>query len=297
MHRNPILRHCCITIFCLNNLSLCVCEAEADSLYKETVPLQSAHAHNDYWHERPLLDALDHGFNSVECDVFLKEGRLLVGHEVDELESGRTLETLYLEPLSKRVAANNGYVYSKPCRFFLLVDIKSDRQSAYSQLRELLMKYADMLTTWDEDSINPGAITVVITSAEPRVRLVDEGKRYAGIDGRLVDLMSEAPSCEIPMISDRWPSHFRWTGDGPFPADEKAWLRKIVLTSHKKKRVVRMWGTPEKEVVWEELLEAGVDLINTDELARLEEFLRSKRETETSGVTEEASQKSLRPSS
>ncbi|MEL6593794.1 MAG: endonuclease/exonuclease/phosphatase family protein, partial [Bacteroidota bacterium] len=29
-----------------------------------------AHAHNDYEHDCPLLDALDHGFNSVEVDVW-----------------------------------------------------------------------------------------------------------------------------------------------------------------------------------------------------------------------------------
>ena len=29
------------------------------------------HAHNDYLHSRPLLDALDQGFDSVEADVFL----------------------------------------------------------------------------------------------------------------------------------------------------------------------------------------------------------------------------------
>ena len=42
-------------------------------------PLGQAHAHNDYYHKRPLLDALSHGFCSVEADVFLKNGRLLVG--------------------------------------------------------------------------------------------------------------------------------------------------------------------------------------------------------------------------
>ena len=35
-------------------------------------PLGQAHAHNDYYHKRPLLDALSHGFCSVEADVFLK---------------------------------------------------------------------------------------------------------------------------------------------------------------------------------------------------------------------------------
>ena len=43
-------------------------------------PLERAHAHNDYEHERPLLDALDHGFCSVEADIVLSEGELLVAH-------------------------------------------------------------------------------------------------------------------------------------------------------------------------------------------------------------------------
>jgi hypothetical protein len=42
------------------------------------VPLTRAHAHNDYLHARPLFDALDHGFCSVEADVWLVDGKLLV---------------------------------------------------------------------------------------------------------------------------------------------------------------------------------------------------------------------------
>ena len=34
-------------------------------------------------------------------------------------------------------------------------------------------------------------------------------------------------------------------------------------------------GTPEKKAVWQELRDAGVDLINTDKLAELQEFLQS----------------------
>ena len=48
-------------------------------------PLPAAHAHNDYWHERPLHDALERGFCSVEADVFLVDGQLLVGHAKKEL--------------------------------------------------------------------------------------------------------------------------------------------------------------------------------------------------------------------
>ena len=62
-------------------------------------PLPRAHAHNDYQHTRPLLDALNQGFCSVEADIYLVEGQLLVGHDRDELSTERTLQSLYLEPL------------------------------------------------------------------------------------------------------------------------------------------------------------------------------------------------------
>jgi hypothetical protein len=43
--------------------------------------------------------------------------------------------------------------------------------------------------------------------------------------------------------------------------------------AHKANRRVRFWGTPEKVALWKDLRAAGVDLINTDDLAGLGEFL------------------------
>ncbi|MCZ9341415.1 hypothetical protein NGM37_27000, partial [Streptomyces sp. TRM76130] len=54
-------------------------------------PLWRAHAHNDYEHPRPLLDALDHRFGSVEADVYLVDGQLLIAHDAVDLDPARTL--------------------------------------------------------------------------------------------------------------------------------------------------------------------------------------------------------------
>src|SRR5438552_3449936 len=59
------------------------------------VPLIHAHAHNDYLHRRPLLDALDCGFCSVEADVHLVDGQLLVAHKLNEVRPELTLQSLY----------------------------------------------------------------------------------------------------------------------------------------------------------------------------------------------------------
>jgi hypothetical protein len=89
-------------------------------------PLPSAHAHNDYLHKRPLLDALEHGFCSVEADVFLVRGDLLVAHTALDIRAERTLQALYLDPLRARARANGGRVYPHGPTITLLVDFKVD---------------------------------------------------------------------------------------------------------------------------------------------------------------------------
>ncbi len=97
-------------------------------------PLAQAHAHNDYEHDRPLLDALDHGFSSVEADIYLVDGALLVAHNRRDVKPERTLQRLYLDPLRERVQANGGSVYPGGKPFFLLIDIKTDGEAAYAVL-------------------------------------------------------------------------------------------------------------------------------------------------------------------
>src|SRR5437764_15141577 len=57
-------------------------------------PLTRAHAHNDYEHIRPLWDALDRGFGSVEADIWLTGDLLLVAHDKKQVKPDRTLEAL-----------------------------------------------------------------------------------------------------------------------------------------------------------------------------------------------------------
>jgi glycerophosphoryl diester phosphodiesterase len=115
----------------------------------------------------------------------------------------------------------------------------------------------------------------VISGNRPRIEADSAGPRFAGLDGRTSDLASDAPAHLMPMISDNWRSLFTWTGDGPMPDSQRARLREIVAKSHAAGRVVRFWATPENEAVWRELRSAGVDLINTDQLDRLAQFLRN----------------------
>ncbi|TDD31731.1 hypothetical protein E1286_44510 [Nonomuraea terrae] len=241
-------------------------------------PLARAHAHNDYEHERPLLDALDHGFTSVEADVYLVDGQLLVGHDPEDLRPGRTLQALYLDPLAERVRAGSVYPGTRqPLQ--LLVDIKNNGAATYTALDEVLRGYRTMLTTFHKGKVKPGAVTVVVSGDRPRDLMAAQERRYAFYDGRLSDLGQGDPGL-VPLISDNWTNHFTWTGEGEMPAAEREKLRQIVATAHRDGQRVRFWATPDasgpaREALWRELVAADVDHINTDDLAGLAQFLRA----------------------
>lgn len=246
-------------------------------------PLDKAHAHNDYEHDRPLLDALSHGFTGVEADIWLVDGALLVAHDADQVEPGRTLQSLYLDPLRERVKANGGMVYASGQEepITLLIDIKSDGPETYQALSSVLEEYSDILTVFRDGEMEPGAVTAVVSGNRPREMMQEQEVRYAGYDGRMSDLESATPASFMPLLSDNWTNVFDWTGEGDMPQDQRAKLDDIIATAHDNGWEVRFWATPdeagpERQAIWTQLEDAGVDLINTDDLSGLQEFLQEQ---------------------
>ncbi|WP_428950442.1 phosphatidylinositol-specific phospholipase C/glycerophosphodiester phosphodiesterase family protein [Streptomyces sp. cg35] len=243
-------------------------------------PLLRAHAHNDYDHPRPLFDALDHRFNSVEADIYLVDGDLLVAHDPVDLDPDRTLESLYLAPLAARVKANRGAVYrGRRIPLQLLIDIKTEGAATYVELDRQLRRHRDLFTTYAHGRVRTGPVTAVISGDRAaRAPMEAQRTRSAFYDGRLTDLATPAPASFVPLISDNWANNFTWQGAGPIPAAERDKLRAIVSAAHARRQRVRFWATPdlagpERDAVWSELIAADVDHLNTDDLAGLEAFL------------------------
>ncbi|MEV5883906.1 phosphatidylinositol-specific phospholipase C/glycerophosphodiester phosphodiesterase family protein [Streptomyces sp. NPDC052020] len=247
-------------------------------------PLWRAHAHNDYEHPRPLLDALDHRFGSVEADIHLVGGRLLVAHDPEDLDPARTLASLYLDPLAARVRTHHGRVYrGHRGSLQLLVDIKTEGASAYRELDRELSRYRHLFTTYAHGRVRPGPVTAVVSGDRAaRAPMEAQTVRRAFYDGRLADLGGPAPASFAPLISDNWNLHFTWRGVGAFPDAEREKLRTLVRAAHTRGQRVRFWATPDtpgpaRDALWAELLAAGVDHLNTDDLAGLEAFLDARQ--------------------
>lgn len=234
--------------------------------------LPRAHAHNDYLHARPLLDALDQGFASVEADVHLVGGQLLVAHDLAEVQTERTLEKLYLAPLAERVRTNGGFIFNPGTELTLLVDIKANPEESYAALRPLLERYQSMLTRFTPTNRTGGAVTVILSGARPIEQVNSERVRWCAIDGRLADLDAHPSPFLFPLVSESWRPTFPWFRDERLTEADRERLRRLVRRAHDQERRIRFWGVQDEPFAWRELNDAGIDLINTDRLADLRQF-------------------------
>ena len=234
----------------------------------QTQVVQHGHAHNDYMHTRPLFDALESGFTSIEPDVFLYHDKFIVSHVATGLDKKEDLETLYLKPLQKLIQDNGGTVYKDyKGPVILMIEFKTDAGEAYPKLKEVLERYKDMLTVYSHDSIiKQGPIQILITGHKPYDAVMKETTSYATIDGDVKMLKDSKYDHVITRYSDPWGIYFTWTGRGSMPVDEKERLDDLVAQAHKKGKQIRFYAIPDKPEVWRALLNAHVDWVNTDKL-------------------------------
>ena len=235
-------------------------------------PHPNGHAHNDYEHTRPLLDALENGFISIEADIYLMGGKLLVSHDRPS-KSAKTLETLYLKPLDSIRIKNEGWIYQQHNEpLLLLIDIKTGGAETFPYVLNALSRYEACLAT----PIQKGAVRVLISGNRPIELIRSDAKHLSSIDGRPEDLGHGFSPDEMPLISENYNKIMKWNGIGTPPQEELNKLRELANKVHAENRKLRLWAIPDVKNTWSVLLAAGVDLINTDKLRELNLFLTSK---------------------
>ncbi|MCA9036930.1 MAG: hypothetical protein KDA91_17465, partial [Planctomycetaceae bacterium] len=77
----------------------------------------------------------------------------------------------------------------------------------------------------------------------------------------------------MPLISDHWGNHFKYQGSGEMTEDELKKLKNMTSQVHRSGRRIRFWATPESPDLWKRLRQNHVDLIGTDDLSQLSQFL------------------------
>ncbi|MDX2284125.1 MAG: endonuclease/exonuclease/phosphatase family protein [Bacteroidia bacterium] len=234
-----------------------------------------SHAHNDYEHPRPLLDALAQGCTSVEADIWLIEGQLCVSHgRPRKADPARTLEQLYLAPLAARIAAHGWVHPADPGVFHLMIDLKHEGEAVWAQLQEVLQPYAWML---EPQAGGQAPLQIFLSGDRPVAALIQSPPPFpVGLDGRPEDLGQGYTARQMPVVSQRYGALFSWQGTGPVPPEDVRTLSGLAAAARAEGKLLRFWASPEEEAVWAWLLDHGAGLINTDQPERLRKFLEQR---------------------
>lgn len=228
-------------------------------------------AHNDYVRAVPFFTAYNLGVGYIEADVFLKEGALLVAHQEREIEQRRDLATLYLQPLDKEIKDNNGTVYDDSKRALtLMIDLKTEGVSTLNALAGLLEKYPTLTSC--------ATLTIMISGNVPdRARWI-EYPDYIRVDGRPGIPYTVDELKRVSMISTNFNDHIKWDGRGKISEVGRQKIQLLMSDAHAKGKTFRFWGTPDFKEAWEELMALDMDVIVTDDVAGLAEFLRKNND-------------------
>lgn len=238
-------------------------------------PVPILHAHNDYEHPRPLLDALEQGFASVEADVHERSGVVHVAHDLDETKG--TLEALYLDPLAARVKARGGAVHEAGKPFYLWIDLKEESPELKAALAKTLARY-DFLATFGAGGDASRAVTVVLTGSRAKVELVRDTPAPRPFVRDSNDFSATDPEADEGWAYYALPflSLGLWDGEGALPDGIRAKMKAQLDGAHGLGRKVRYYGAPDTSAYWNEARALGVDFLGTDDLAGLAKEMGAK---------------------
>jgi hypothetical protein len=262
-------------------------------------PPRRFHAHNDYEHRVPLFEALSYGAGSIEADIWLVDGELLVGHTQDALTPEKTLSALYLQPLMNLIDAANttarpggglhGGIFSTGMSLplQLLIDIKSDGPSTFAKLYETLapLRERGYLTTWVSGLPAPrqGLLTVVASGHTPLASVESLGHssstpRDLFLDAPLSAVEKDLGAVYTPTLSPLASADFKRTFKMAWllPCLGRRRLRAMVAAAHSRGIQTRFWNTPGgflQEYAWSVMRQENVDWLNVDDLAAAARFV------------------------
>lgn len=249
------------------------------------------HLHNDYAQRVPFYQAYAQQVSSIEADVFLHDGQLLVGHDVEDLRADMTFEALYVEPIVTLFARNGGRAFRDSDQTLqLMVELKSETDPTLRAVAALLGRWPEVF----DPEVNPAAVRVAVTGRVPAPEAFDRYPRFLGFDGAWDADYTPEQLERIALISTNFRDFSQWNGKGTIIPAEKERLEQVIDRAHEQGKPVRFWNAPEGTTVYYTFYDMGIDYINTDNPEVCAAFFADfgnknfrigERRTASSGVT------------
>jgi len=227
------------------------------------------HSHNDYVRTAPFWEAYSQHCTSIEADVFLQDGEILVAHNREDVSADKTLRKMYIEPIVSLFRENGGRMWNgSDDRLILLVDLKSS--DAMDGVVALAGEYPDVFAS-------ENGVQIVISGGAPKPQDFDKYPRHIFFDGDFnaegkIDYTPEQLE-RIGMISTDFRRFSKkWNGKGKMIKPELDAVTGAIAAAHAVGKPIRFWDTPEGTTVYFTFWKLGVDIINTDRPAQASLF-------------------------
>ena len=220
------------------------------------------HSHNDYNRTAPFWEAYSQHCQSIEADVFLHNGELLVGHEVEDLKPENSFLRLYVDPIVRTFRANGGKMWAgSQDRLMLLVELKSATEPTLTEVIEQLEEFPDVFCS-------PEGVKVAITGNTPSKDHFRDYPEWVGFDGDIRETYTWAQLERVALVSNSFRMFAKkWNGKGRMIDPELNAVKDAIAKVHSWGKPIRFWEAPEGTTAYFTFWKLGVDIINTDKPA------------------------------
>lgn len=230
------------------------------------------HAHNDYLHDRPLFDALELGFASIEVDIHYHKGELRVAHNRWGIRNKPTIQSLYLEPLD--ILYQAGYFQHLTEPITIMIDLKTKKKKALLKLSELVLSYNHLFRTKSEDLFSNDQPFIMLISGDPPISTwMKIRSPYFYLDARIGKSYPQYMKNLIKRISaplSQFISHSDLLNPSSKEYIKLKLLSKTLLELGYEE--IRFWDVPNDPRYWQALIDLGINTISVDQIELFSEL-------------------------
>lgn len=242
---------------------LLVLSAFTDGKAQQKV-LANAHSHNDYMQSDPFFHAFNAGFGSIEADIFIVDGKLLVAHDAKKLQAEKSLKKMYLDPIKDALAKDTSR------RLTLLIDLKQD----YNLLMPELINELKPLRKYCKGYKANGRLLILISGNRPLPIAYHNYPSYVYFDEVLGRIYTGKQLDRVGQISLQFSKYSKWKGVGTLTQHDELRIKGAIDSAHALGKPIRFWDAPDNEAGWKKLLQMHVDMLGTDHIDALAAFLK-----------------------
>ncbi len=250
--------------------------------------LPQGHSHNDYLQKRPLYEAIELGFGSIEIDICLtdKKKELKVAHVPWFLSGKKEVDELYFAPIAKMIDNKDTiFKYSAEHPLHLLIDFKKNPDSTYKYLKKVFVKYGKYITQYKNGAVIYKAPLVInITGNKPWKAIMNDSITYAKIDGPLLlnnqspygmNLIDSSKVKFVGRVASNYKQLMKFKKKFNSEYEFYQMVNKNMNAYHDADITTRYYEVPNNEKAWEVIMKSGLYWVNVDKLKRFSNFYKA----------------------